>query len=70
MIVFPLAAATGLFLVAAPVAVQSGVTQKDCGPQAIKECIQRVMSFQDPLSGRVIQRSEAERFCKERVQSC
>jgi len=70
MIVFPIAATTGLILAVTPAAVQSGATQAACGPQAIKDCVQRLMTFHAPLSGHVIQRSEAERFCKERVQSC
>lgn len=70
MIVFPIAATAGLILAATPVAVQSGGTQKPCGQQAIKDCVQRLMTFHDPLSGHVIQRGDAERFCKERVQSC
>jgi hypothetical protein len=70
MVVFPIAATTGLILAATPVAVQSGATQKACGPQAVKDCVQRLMALHDPLSGRVIQRGDAERFCKERVQSC
>jgi hypothetical protein len=64
----PIVAAAGLIF--APVAVRSGGTQKSCRQEIIQDCVKRLMTLRDPVSGRSIQRGEAEQFCNRRTQSC
>jgi hypothetical protein len=63
-------AAAGLMFVVVPVAVRSGGTQKDCRQEIIRDCVKRLMTLRDPVSGRAIQREDAEQFCVFRKQSC
>jgi len=63
-------AAAGLMFVVVPVAVRSGGTQKACRQEIIRDCVKRLMTLRDPVSGRAIERNDAEQFCASRTQSC
>jgi hypothetical protein len=63
-------AAAGLMFLAVPVAVQSGGTQKACRQEIIRDCVKRLMTFRDPVSGRPISLGDAEQFCTGRAESC
>jgi hypothetical protein len=66
----PIVAAAGLIFAVTPVAVRSGGAQKSCRQEIIQDCLKRLMTLRDPVSGRAIQRGEAEQFCNRRTQSC
>jgi hypothetical protein len=70
MKVLSIFAAAGLIIVVVPVAVRSGGTQKACRQEIIQDCVKRLMTLRDPVSGRAIQREDAEQFCALRKQSC
>ena len=70
MKILPIVAAAGLMFVVVPVAVRSGGTQKACRHEIIRDCVKRLMTLRDPVSGLAIQRDDAEQFCTWRTQSC
>jgi hypothetical protein len=70
MKILPIVAAAGLMFAVEPVAVRSGGNQKVCRQEIIRDCVKRLMMLRDPISGRAIQRGDAEQFCAERTQSC
>jgi hypothetical protein len=63
-------AAAGLLFVIMPVALRSGGTQKACRQEIIRDCVKRLMTFRDPVSGRAITLSDVEQFCTGRATSC
>ena len=70
MKMLPIVAAAGLMFVVVPVAVRSGGTPKACRQEIIRDCVKRLMTLRDPVSGRAIQRDDAEQFCNARTQNC
>ena len=63
-------AAAGFMFVVVPVAVRSGGTQKACRLEIIRDCVKRLMTFRDPVSGPAIALSDVEEFCTGRAASC
>lgn len=70
MKILPIVAAAGLTFVVIPVAVRSGGTQKACRQEIIRDCMKRLMTLRDPVSGRAVQQGDAEQFCTARTQGC
>lgn len=63
-------AAAGLMFGITPVALRSGGTQKTCRQEIIRDCVKRLMTFRDPVSGRPIALGDAEQFCAGRAETC
>jgi hypothetical protein len=63
-------AAAELMFAVVPVAVRSDGTQKACRQEAIRDCVKRLTTYRDPVSGHTIQRKDAVEFCIGRTHSC